>query len=88
MVFGAVMLGGATRLAHMIQPYYTFMLCVLFELIFVYCLLLIILLHFRLTESGLSIVDWHLIRGMKPPLSEESWQIEFDKYKRYPEYYL
>lgn len=41
---------------------------------------------FRLTESGLSMVEWNLIRGMKPPVSEEEWLREFEKYKAYPEY--
>lgn len=51
MVFGAVILGGITRL----------------------------------TESGLSMVTWKLF-GEKPPLNQEDWQNEFEKYKQYPEY--
>ena len=42
----------------------------------------------RLTESGLSIVEWNLIRGMKPPTSQEEWDIEFEKYKQFPEFKL
>jgi cytochrome c oxidase assembly protein subunit 15 len=42
----------------------------------------------RLTESGLSIVEWNLIKGMKPPTSEQEWLEEFDKYKQFPEYKL
>ncbi|KAG0323617.1 Cytochrome c oxidase assembly protein cox15 [Dissophora globulifera] len=40
----------------------------------------------RLTESGLSIVEWNLIKGMKPPRSEAEWEEEFEKYKQFPEY--
>ena len=40
----------------------------------------------RLTESGLSIVEWNLIKGMKPPTSEQEWEEEFAKYKEFPEY--
>ncbi|XP_055878932.1 cytochrome c oxidase assembly protein COX15 homolog isoform X1 [Biomphalaria glabrata] len=40
----------------------------------------------RLTESGLSMVDWRLIKDMKPPKSEAEWLEEFEKYKQYPEY--
>lgn len=40
----------------------------------------------RLTESGLSMVDWRLIKDMKPPGSEKEWMAEFDRYKQYPEY--
>ena len=28
----------------------------------------------RLTESGLSITEWHPISGVIPPLSQEAWQ--------------
>ncbi|KAG0172464.1 Cytochrome c oxidase assembly protein cox15, partial [Apophysomyces sp. BC1015] len=40
----------------------------------------------RLTESGLSITEWNVISGMKPPRSEQEWVEEFEKYKQYPEY--
>ncbi|KAI8070999.1 cytochrome oxidase assembly protein-domain-containing protein [Gongronella butleri] len=40
----------------------------------------------RLTESGLSIVEWNVISGMKPPRSNQEWHDEFEKYKQYPEY--
>jgi cytochrome c oxidase assembly protein subunit 15 len=52
MIFGMVMLGGATRL----------------------------------TESGLSIVEWRPVTGALPPLSEGDWQAEFDKYKTTPQF--
>lgn len=35
----------------------------------------------RLTGSGLSITEWQPILGAFPPMSEEKWQIAFDKYK-------
>jgi cytochrome c oxidase assembly protein subunit 15 len=40
----------------------------------------------RLTESGLSMVDWHPIHGILPPLDEAEWQEEFDNYRQFPEY--
>lgn len=40
----------------------------------------------RLTNSGLSMVEWKPLMGVVPPLSEEAWQATFDKYKAYPEY--
>ncbi|KAM5272357.1 heme A synthase COX15 isoform 3-T3 [Ctenodactylus gundi] len=40
----------------------------------------------RLTESGLSMVDWHLIKEMKPPTSQEEWEAEFSKYQQFPEF--
>ena len=35
----------------------------------------------RLTESGLSITEWKPIIGMLPPMGNEAWMAEFDKYK-------
>src|SRR5688572_21994035 len=32
----------------------------------------------RLTESGLSIVEWKPVTGALPPLSDAEWQAEFD----------
>lgn len=40
----------------------------------------------RLTESGLSMVEWKPITGWLPPLSETAWAAEFEKYKQFPEY--
>jgi heme a synthase len=40
----------------------------------------------RLTESGLSIVEWKPLTGTVPPLSENAWQAEFEKYKTIPQY--
>lgn len=40
----------------------------------------------RLTESGLSMVDWNLIKGMKPPTTQQQWEEEFKKYQQFPEY--
>lgn len=39
----------------------------------------------RLTRSGLSMTDWKFT-GSLPPLSEEEWLAEFEKYKQSPEY--
>jgi cytochrome c oxidase assembly protein subunit 15 len=40
----------------------------------------------RLTNSGLSMVEWKPLMGIVPPLSEQAWQETFDKYRLYPEY--
>jgi len=40
----------------------------------------------RLTESGLSIVEWKPVTGALPPMSEGAWQAEFDKYKTIPQF--
>lgn len=40
----------------------------------------------RLTESGLSMVEWRLFMGMIPPLSDADWSDVFEQYQQYPEY--
>ena len=40
----------------------------------------------RLTNSGLSMVEWNLISGSIPPMNDNEWEIAFDKYKQFPEY--
>src|SRR5690606_19471334 len=40
----------------------------------------------RLTNSGLSMTDWHLVTDTFPPMSEQKWNEAFDAYKQFPEY--
>jgi cytochrome c oxidase assembly protein subunit 15 len=40
----------------------------------------------RLTESGLSIVQWKPITGVLPPLSEADWRAAFEEYKKIPQF--
>ena len=40
----------------------------------------------RLTDSGLSMTTWNLIKGIIPPLNQEEWINVFNLYKNYPEY--
>ncbi len=40
----------------------------------------------RLTNSGLSITEWELIKGILPPLNNASWQYYFEAYKKIPQY--
>jgi cytochrome c oxidase assembly protein subunit 15 len=42
----------------------------------------------RLTESGLSIVEWKPVTGALPPLDGEQWRRAFDAYKTIPQYQL
>ncbi|XAR56838.1 hypothetical protein NMG60_11037459 [Bertholletia excelsa] len=39
----------------------------------------------RLTRSGLSMTDWKFT-GRLPPLTDDEWLVEFEKYKQSPEY--
>lgn len=42
----------------------------------------------RLTGSGLSMVRWHPVSGVLPPVGEDAWHREFDAYRTSPEYRL
>ena len=40
----------------------------------------------RLTESGLSITEWNLVRGVLPPLNSADWAAEYALYQATPEF--
>jgi heme a synthase len=40
----------------------------------------------RLTESGLSIVEWKPVTGALPPLTDAQWQEAFEGYQKIPQY--
>lgn len=42
----------------------------------------------RLTDSGLSITEWNLSKGLTPPLTDSRWAEEFALYQRTTEYQL
>jgi heme a synthase len=42
----------------------------------------------RLTDSGLSITEWNLSKGVTPPLGAERWEEEFALYRQTTEYRL
>jgi len=42
----------------------------------------------RLTESGLSITEWELFRGILPPFTDSDWEKYFLKYKEIPQFIL
>ncbi|RXK86017.1 COX15/CtaA family protein [Filimonas effusa] len=42
----------------------------------------------RLTGSGLSITEWNVVTGTIPPLNEQQWLEEFNKYRQTPQYNL
>lgn len=41
----------------------------------------------RLTESGLSIVEWKPVTGVLPPLNQEQWARAFEAYQKIPQYH-
>ncbi len=42
----------------------------------------------RLTDSGLSITEWELFRGILPPFDKSTWDFYFEQYKKIPQYEL
>ena len=40
----------------------------------------------RLTDSGLSIVEWQPLLGAIPPLDQADWEAAFERYRAFPEY--
>ena len=58
--------------------------------LFIVCGLIMFMVVFggyvRLTRSGLSIVEWKPIAGVIPPIGDEAWQLEFEKYQQTPEF--
>jgi len=42
----------------------------------------------RLTGSGLSITEWKPVTGAIPPLTEQAWEAEFEKYRQISQYEL
>ena len=59
-------------------------------IILAFSVILIILIggYTRISDSGLSITEWQPISGILFPLTEQSWIIEFEKYKLIDEFKL
>lgn len=51
----------------------------------VFCMIIIGAIT-RLTESGLSMVDWKPLLGVLPPMNEAQWQEKFELYQDSPEF--
>ncbi len=62
--------------------------------IWLFCLAALIILMVavggatRLTGSGLSITEWKPVTGAIPPLTEQAWMAEFEKYQQISQYEL
>lgn len=60
----------------------------LFAMCALICLMVTVGGATRLTDSGLSIVEWRPVTGAIPPLSAADWEAELSKYRQIPEYQL
>ena len=68
-----------------INKYFFFWLMISFLTVF---LIVIVGGLTRLTDSGLSITEWELFKGILPPLKESSWIEYFNLYKQIPQFKL
>lgn len=58
-------------------------------LLLMFCLIILIIFVgglTRLTDSGLSITEWELFKGIVPPFNNDIWNYYFDEYKKIPEF--
>ena len=58
----------------------------LFSCCFLVAAMIVIGAITRLTDSGLSMVEWRVLMGALPPLNEAEWSRIFDLYKQSPEF--
>ena len=56
------------------------------SLIFLIFIMIIVGGLTRLTNSGLSITEWELFKGILPPLNDSDWSNYFNLYKTIPQY--
>ena len=69
-----------------IDPYTKFIRLWLVTIFLLVVLIIVVGGLTRLTDSGLSITEWELFKGILPPLNENSWNFYFDQYKKIPQY--
>ena len=69
-----------------IDPYTKFVRLWLFSIFILTIIIIAVGGLTRLTDSGLSITEWELFKGLIPPLSLDQWNFYFDEYKKIPEF--
>ena len=69
-----------------IDPYTKFIRFWLITMFFLVLFIIIVGGLTRLTDSGLSITEWELFKGILPPLDMDKWNFYFNEYKKIPEY--
>ena len=69
-----------------IDPYSKFIRLWLFTIFLLIIIIITVGGLTRLTDSGLSITEWELFKGVLPPLNIEKWNFYFGEYKKIPEF--
>jgi len=70
------------------KKYEKLFLCWIISLIVLLAIMIVVGGLTRLTNSGLSITRWDLIKGIIPPLNLNEWEYYFSLYKQIPQYKL
>ena len=72
------------------MDYYKINIFSIWLIILAFSVVLIILIggYTRISDSGLSITEWQPLSGILFPLTEQSWNLEFEKYKLIDEFKL
>ena len=69
-----------------IDPYTKFIRLWLVSIFILVIIIIVVGGLTRLTDSGLSITNWELFRGIFPPLNIDQWNFYFSEYKKIPEF--
>ena len=69
-----------------IEPYTKFIRLWLLSIFILVIIIITIGGLTRLTDSGLSITEWELFKGILPPLNIGKWNFYFNEYKKIPEF--
>ena len=67
---------------------YRWVLIWLFVVVFMVTAMILIGGMTRITDSGLSMVEWRPLMGWLPPLSDREWSRVFDLYQQSPEFLI
>ena len=70
------------------KEYLKFITYWLISLLFFISIIVIVGGLTRLTDSGLSITTWDVVKGILPPLNNNQWNDVFNLYKEIPQFYL
>ncbi len=70
------------------KEYNNFILNWLYLLLFTLFVMVLVGGLTRLTDSGLSITRWDVVKGILPPFSAKDWNDAFNLYKEIPQFYI
>jgi hypothetical protein len=78
-------LSTGAHMSHQLNPYRAVYIWLLIVAVLV-CAMILVGGITRLTDSGLSITEWKPISGAIPPLTDQAWLANFERYQQTTEY--